>query len=105
MDLRFDHGAMRELAGFAPPQSDDLASPDWFGLKARFVAAHALRREFESQSAATALGGSFTSETAHVLASRRQTEQAVNLKASAICKAPHANEANIADHYYPAREE
>ncbi len=96
---------MRELASYSPVQSDVLATPDWFGLKARFLAAHALRREIESQGAAATAGGSFTSETAHVLASWRETSRGVNPIASANCKPPHASKTNIADHTYPASEE
>ena len=104
MDLNFDHSALCDLAGYSPSPVEHRCTPDWPGLKARFVAAHALRREIVLQNAVAA-GGSFTSETAGVLASRRENSQRVNRNASANCKPPHANEANIAGASYPASED
>ncbi|MEO7383682.1 MAG: hypothetical protein ABIU18_02000 [Novosphingobium sp.] len=93
------------MAGFPPIQPELLSTPDWHGLKTRFLAAHALRREMELQNAAAVAGGSFTSESAQVLASRRENSRGVNPNASANGKTPHAIETDIADPPYPASEE
>lgn len=105
MDLTFDHSALRDLAGSSSAHVDAQATPDWFGIKARFLAAHALRREIALQGSAFAPGGSFTSESAGVLAARRENSTAVNPNASGNGKPLYANAANIAGHTYPAREE
>lgn len=118
MDLAFDHLRL-DSAGFprrfvAPTgESQLVGAPDWRSLKARFLAAHALRRELALACAAEPAGGSFRNESAPVLAAGRgsasdvicNSSQAVNPTASANSKPLGAIEDYIVGNPDPASEE
>lgn len=82
MELGFDH---HDLLGTADSAKADARSypgeapaPEWAGLKARFLAAHGLRRELAEGAQAGSTGGSFTAASADVLASGRKISPGVN---------------------------
>jgi hypothetical protein len=93
--------------GFAPSSLEASSVPgaqnarpgplDWQALKARFLAAHALRRELADATHGAFSGGSFTDSGADALAALREFASAVNLTASGNRKTPSANDANVID--------
>jgi hypothetical protein len=84
MDLGFDHQTLLQGSPFAPSRAAEMqpahAVPvlDWIGLKARFIAAHALRREMHAAVLATPPGGSFVAAGAQVLDWQRKWSPDVN---------------------------
>ncbi len=118
MDLAFDHLRM-DSTGFsssiAATSGDSQRSclPDWNGLKARFLAAHALRRELERACAIQPAGGSFLIESEPVLAAVRgiaargsfKSSRHVNPTASGNGKPLSAFEDYIVGNPDPASEE
>ena len=104
MELAFDHQGLNRAAQFDLAGDLNPGLPDWAGIKARFLAAHALRRELAAGGSLVA-GGSFTDESAHVLAAQRESSLPVNLTASANGKTPFAMENQIAGNPCPASEE
>ena len=79
--------------------------PDWNGIKARFLAAHALRRELLRNPDLLGAGGSFTAAAPGVLAANRQNMSGVNHTALANSKSPSAKRAACAGIPTPAGEE
>jgi hypothetical protein len=65
MDMGFDHAAWPHTSG---EPAGDSAGFDWHELRARFLAAHAVRGEFGPDRAAPMAGGSFHAATAAALA-------------------------------------
>jgi hypothetical protein len=118
MELAFDH-LRPDSTGFsgrllAPEgESHRAGLPDWSGIKARFIAAHALRRELALASAAEPAGGSFIAESELVLAASRanalhneaNSSRHVNPTASANSKPLGAIEDYIVGNPDPASEE
>lgn len=94
MEMGFDHGALRIAgeAGFDSPA--ESAKLDWRGLKARFAAAHALRRTLQNGFDAQA-SGSFSADAAGILAMNRRVLSDVNPNDLANGKEPYGIEANI----------
>ena len=84
MDLGFEHQALLQSSPFPASRMAEMLSPpaaptlDWAGLKARFIAAHALRREMVEERAGTPPGGSFTAAGSQVLDWQRKLSPAVN---------------------------
>lgn len=94
MEMGFDHGALRvpsELGHDSPGQLERL---DWRGLKARFAAAHALRRTLQD-GVELQIGGSFSTDAAGILAMNRARLSDVNPNDLANGKEPDGIEANI----------
>ncbi len=118
MELAFDHVRV-DSAGFSGGltvpgcESRHASLPDWSGLKARFIAAHALRRELALTFAAEPAGGSFLAESEPVLAAGRgntaqndaNPSRDVNPTASANGKPLGAIEDHIVGNPDPASEE
>ena len=94
MEMGFDHGALRvpgDVGHDLPVQPERL---DWRGLKARFAAAHALRRALQD-GAEMQPGGSFSTDAAGILAMNRALLSDVNPNDLANGKEPDGIEANI----------
>ena len=91
MELGFDHydllGTVDSVRADVPSARGASTALEWAGLKARFLAAHGLRRELAQGAEACSTGGSFTAASARVLASGRKTSLAVNPTALANVKA------------------
>lgn len=94
-------------------ESQRAGMPDWSGIKARFIAAHALRRELALTCAAEPAGGSFLAESELILAAGRvnavpgtaNSSQRVNPTASANGKPLGAIEDHIVGNPDPTSEE
>jgi hypothetical protein len=69
--------------GLPAMQDAPIRALDWHALKSRFVAAHALRREWASSLKGEISGGSFVDAGGKALASLRESSRVVNLTASA----------------------
>lgn len=103
MELGFDHhdllGSADSAKADAPSAWVPAPAPEWAGLKARFLAAHGLRRAMaevaNNGSSAGSGGGSFTAASAEVLASGREASPAVNPTALANGKALFCIEAFV----------
>ena len=78
------------LAGDSHPASAPLL--DWSGLRARFLAAHALRRALDLSANADPAGGSFVLAGAQVLEIARQMSTPVNPTVLCNGKAPSFKE-------------
>lgn len=118
MELAFDHlhvdstGFPSRIAA-AAAESQRASLPDWSGLRARFLAAHALRRELALACAMQPAGGSFMDESMPVLAAGRgdaarepfNCSQDVNLTASANGKSLGANDDDVVGNLWPTSEE
>ena len=105
MELAFNH--LRAF-GQAAATGDGAAPgpmPDWNGIKARFLAAHALRRELMLNANLMTAGGSFTAAGPGVLAANRHNMLCVNHTALANGKSPSATRAAFAGIPTPAGEE
>lgn len=70
---------------------------DWYAIKARFLAAHALRRELAEAASGAFSGGSFTVSGADALAALREFASAVNLDASGNSKGLSAIDTHVID--------
>ena len=92
MELGFDHQTLARALD-AEPQTG--AALDWAGLRARFVAVHALRRALGNGHAESP-GGSFIAAGSHVLAVNREVFAPVNPNASANRKATLGIELEVA---------
>lgn len=89
MEMAFAPSAL--MANGVTAAQDGAATPlDWHSLKARFVVAHALRRELAGTADSRFAGGSFVVSGAEALAAIRKTSDAVNLTASGNGKSPSA---------------
>ena len=118
MELVFDQ-LRQDLSGFSGSyaasgdESRRAGLPDWSGIKARFLAAHALRRELALAWASEPGGGSFLAESEPVLAASRgsaainnaNSSRAINPTASANGKPLGAIEDDIVGNPDPASEE
>ncbi|MEP7221264.1 MAG: hypothetical protein ABI673_01210 [Novosphingobium sp.] len=84
MDLGFDHQEWLQRPPLDAQAADQrpgalVARPlDWFSLKARFIAAHALAHELRDVALATPPGGSFVADGAQVLEWQRKMLPDVN---------------------------
>jgi len=89
MELAFDHQALLQGSPFSASRAAHMLPPltgygpatstlDWAGLKARFLAAHALRREMAAERLATPPGGSFAVAGGQVLEWQRKSSPVVN---------------------------
>jgi hypothetical protein len=89
MELGFDHQVLLQGSPFAASRVAEMPSLptgsgpatsalDWAGLKARFIAVHALRREMVAERAATPPGGSFVVAGGQVLDWQRKSSPVVN---------------------------
>ncbi|MEO5598947.1 MAG: hypothetical protein ABIQ66_10045 [Novosphingobium sp.] len=84
MDLGFDHQKWLQSPPTSPSRTPEMAPDrtvpalDWIGLKARFIAAHALRREMLVAAQATPPGGDFVTAGEQVLDWQRKSSPDVN---------------------------
>lgn len=79
--------SLRGEVDAAPPLRSIPGHPDWAGLRARFLAIHALRRALATSGPAALAAGSFADAAAAVLDSCREELAGVNLVYSANSKA------------------
>ena len=89
MEMGFDHRNWPQDRAAARPESGEV--PDWAGLRARFLAAEALRRAAQDgglNSAALPVHGSFDDAAAQNIATYANGECAVNRTDSTDGKAP-----------------
>ena len=83
MDMGFDHRQWPQGAQYGAAGSDSAADSgvmsDWAGLRARFLAAQALRRaSLDLPQGQRAMAGSFNETVARKLGSFEDAERAVN---------------------------
>ncbi len=92
-----------QVPGFMPGWADatplppEARHPEWAGLRARFMAIHALRHELGTNADSLLPGGNFVSAGEAVLAASRQHPAAVNLTCSANGKVVSAILPSVAD--------
>lgn len=105
MELGFDHSDL--LGGLQSPPAESARANllDWAGLKARFLAAHALRIELERLNAEEPPGGSFLLAGERVLSLTCSASRGVNPSALGKGKESSAIESDIPGFASPAIEE
>jgi len=102
MEMGFDHETLRTGALTGTPVTPEMLAPqaisafDWPGLRARFIAVHALRRALISHELADDCGGSFTQAGAQVLAAARQSSSLINPTALGNLKGLQGKDASAA---------
>ncbi len=96
MEMGFAPSSL-EASSVAGAQNARPGPLDWQALKARFQAAHALRRELAEAANGAFSGGSFTDSGADALAALREFASAVNLTASGNGKGLSAIDAHVID--------
>lgn len=96
MEMGFAPSSL-EASSVARAQNPRPGPLDWHAIKARFIAAHALRRELADAANGAFSGGSFTDSGADALAALREFASAVNLTASGNGKGLSAIDAHVID--------
>lgn len=98
MEMGFDHAAWPQGQHHGAESGVVNGRLDWYGLRARFLAAQAFRQAHSdaSQAGCEAADASFDRSAAQALAGFDNALQGINLTSSADGKGPFANDENVA---------